>query len=142
MISREQKLTPDFEVLLTIYEQTVVMGDKITEKDLRELLKDENWLKNQVSLSVERLYDKGMIERKWAFVKPQTWGYCVFIDERFMGFTTGLYNAVQNVEEKKESKQVVDDIKNRAKNKKAETKEDSKDKKPEIKKSEKENEFK
>ena len=107
-------LSKDFEVLITIYERTVIFGEKITYSDLKNILNNENWAKNQVSLSLDRLYDRNMIDVIDAFIKPDVQARCYCVSDRFLPYTQGLYNALERNEE---ADNVVENIEKRKKEK-------------------------
>ena len=93
MITKDQILSTDFCVLVQIYEDTEVKKEPAY---FTKLLKETNLSSMQVNKSLDRLYDKIMIDMQIVKTEDgkQTMGFT--ISENFLPFTEGLYNATEN----------------------------------------------
>lgn len=89
-------LSAEFDILLNIYEHTVVNNGKI---NFNKIVKETGYDKALVSDAIEYLYDKQMIDRNIQKVNNRT-GWYYSIGEDFKGFIEGLYNTVQNYYDK------------------------------------------
>jgi len=97
MNKKESKIDNEFSILLYIYEKTV-----IDEEDVHftKIFENSGYKKIEVSGYLDHLYDQGMIDAKWQEMKDGSSAYCYFVDDDFMGFTKGLYNATKKAERK------------------------------------------
>jgi hypothetical protein len=110
MITKQKVLSDDFHVLVYIYEQTEIYKNNVYFK---KIIEETGMKQNVVSKSIDRLYDKMMIDASWARREDGCWAYCFTVSDSFMGFTKGLYNATEALVEQEESKNVVEKIKTR-----------------------------
>ena len=122
MITKQRVLSNDFHVLVYIYEQTEIYKNNVYFK---KIIEETGMEQNVVSKSIDRLYDKMMIDADWARREDGCWAYCYTVSDSFMGFTKGLYNNMEDLINYEESKNVVETIKTRKDSSvKSETKKD------------------
>ena len=114
MITRDKILSTDFQVLLHIYEDNI---RKIPATFTR-LMQQTELSRMQLGKSIDRLYDKIMIDAKPTVIKQQKLQQyfeekvlnkevsvnkiqCMsfYISENFLPFTKGLYNATEDLTE-------------------------------------------
>ncbi len=110
MTIKKQRLSDDFEVLLYIYEQTEINNTNIYFK---KIVEQTGMKQNVVSKSIDRLYDKMMIDAAWARKEDGCWAYCFRVSDSFMGFTKGLYNATQELSKDEKNKDIIENIRER-----------------------------
>ena len=92
MNQKEREVDKQFNILLYIYEETVVHEEDVY---FTKIYENTGYKKLDVSSSLDNLYDQGMIDAKWQEMKDGSNAYCYYVDDDFMGFTKGLYNATR-----------------------------------------------
>ena len=94
MITKKQILSTDFCALIQIYEDTEIKKEPTY---FTKLLKETGLPSMQLHKSLDRLYDKIMIDMQIVKTEDgkQTMGFT--ISENFLPFTEGLYKATEEV---------------------------------------------
>ena len=97
MNQKEREINKEFDILLYIYKETV-----IDEEDVyfTKICENSAYKKIEVSSYLDHLYDQGMIDAEWKEMKDGCSAYCYSVDDGFMGFTKGLYNATKKAKRK------------------------------------------
>jgi len=96
MITKEQVLSNDFLICIKIFESNK-NNEKIWFSKLVEEMQGKLSV-STVSKSLDRLFDRGMIDGDWEKVDGH-WTRTLKITGEFSGFVEGLYNATEKCEE-------------------------------------------
>ena len=94
-------LSNDFKVLVTLYEQTIVNGNKVDFSNLYKLLDLKT---DDLNESLENLISRGMLYMRYAYVRPDKRSMCYFVKEHFVPFAKGIYESLDKKEQKKVEK--------------------------------------
>ena len=103
-MTKDRGLSKEFEVLLQIYEDTVINNDAVY---FTKLLNETGFSRVELHRCLDRLYDRLMIDQKPASLKDGTKAVCFTISKDFLSYTKGLYNST----EKKVDCNLCEDIK-------------------------------
>ncbi|MCL2607085.1 MAG: hypothetical protein FWD92_00800 [Methanomassiliicoccaceae archaeon] len=95
MVRKEQVLSNDFLVCTKIYE----FGKSGEDVWFSKLVKSMNGSPSQstISKSIDRLFDRGMIDGEWKKVEGR-WTRTFKITGEFEGFVQGLYEVTEECE--------------------------------------------
>ena len=96
MVAKGQVLSNDFLICLKIFEANQ-KGEKIWFSKLVEMMRGKISL-STVSKSLDRLFDRGMVDGDWEKVDGR-WTRTLKITGEFSGFVEGLYNATEGCED-------------------------------------------
>ena len=95
----ERPLKNDFDVLVKIYELTVVKNSFACFKNLKEEI---DACPEAISINLDKLFDLCLIDGKWEQKnvegKPQ-WTRCFYVDKSFLPYAKCLYNLRKTVEQ-------------------------------------------
>ena len=94
MTKTEQVISHDFCVLLQIYEDTEIKKQPVFFK---KLLENSDLSRTELNKSLDRLYDRAMIDTKIFVLKDETQVVGYVVNDDFLPFTKGLYNASKKI---------------------------------------------
>ena len=92
-------LSKEFELLIYIYEQTIINKEVVIERELPTKFK--LMTSTEISRSIDRFYDRCMID----FNYDNNLGRCITIEEDFLPYIKGLYNASYDSQEQMQNKE-------------------------------------
>lgn len=91
MTTKKSILSKDFQVLLQVYEDIFVKNEKTYRNKLAQ---ETGFSELEVDKSLDKMYDRLMIDYKIMKVENEQ-RMCVVIENDFLPFTRGLYNATE-----------------------------------------------
>jgi len=92
MTDKKIELSIDFKVVLEIYKYTEIYKEQIY---FSKLLKKTNLSRSELSKSIDKLYDKIMIDTQIETLKDGEKVVCFMISKNFLPFVKGLYNVIE-----------------------------------------------
>ncbi len=103
-------LSDDFKVLMTIYEQTIIHGEKINFSELYKLVKLKP---DNINKSLEQLISRDIIYMRYAYLNPDKRSMCYFVADRFVPFSKGIYDVLEKKGNQQEKEQQKSDNKSK-----------------------------
>ena len=98
MRQKEQVLSNDFQVCTKIYEFNKNSEDIWYSKLVKVM--NGSMSQSTISKSLDRLFDRGMIDGDWKKVDGNRWTRTFKITDEFEGFIKGLYEVTEEYKER------------------------------------------